>query len=101
MAAIRSEEKEAHWRGVLAHWRESGLSGAAFCRGNDVSLCQFHYWRRRIAEIDESAGGGFAKVTVRGSGVHLILAGGLRLEVEPGFDEATLKRFLRAASEAC
>ena len=95
------EERQEQWRGIMDAWRQSGLSKAAFCRQRDIGVWRFHYWARRLAEIEEHPGGGFARVAPAGSGLRLVLAGGLCLEVEPGFDSATLKRFLAALASAC
>ena len=100
MTGTAREELRDLWRERLKLWREGDLSGAAFCREHDLSIYQFRYWVRRIAELDANESGGFARVTAPGSGIRLVLPGGLRVEVEPGFDEATLKRFLRTAA-AC
>lgn len=101
MARADHEQRRAHWREVIGRWRGSDLSGAAFCREEGLREWQFRYWVKRIAELDEPAGAGFARVTAAGSGLCVVLPGGLRLEVEPGFDENTLRRFLRAACAPC
>jgi len=90
-----AEERREYWRGVVARWRQSGLGKAGFCRENDLRLWQFHYWVKRIAELDGPEQG-FAHVAAAGSGVYLRLEGGMRLEVEPGFDESTLRRLVQA-----
>ena len=98
MNTTEREARERQWRERLEQWRISGLSGVAFCRESGLSIWQFRYWTKRIAELDGSGQEGFARVTSSGSGLRLSLPGGLRLELEPGFDEATLKRFLRLLS---
>ena len=102
MAETRTiAERRNHWRGVVEQWRQSGLKRAAFCRERGLAVWQFHYWHRRLAGDDPSGSGVFARVhSVGGSGLRLRL-GGLELEVEPGFDEATLKRLLHALGAAC
>ncbi len=96
-AAAITQRRE-HWHGVVEQWRQSGQKKAAFCRERGLTLWQFHYWcRRQVGE-----GGVFARVRgVGASGLRLRLGGGLELEVEPGFDEATLRRLLRALGAAC
>jgi hypothetical protein len=37
--------KAAFWRRHLAAWHESGLSQAAYCCQQDISLSSFGYWR--------------------------------------------------------
>jgi hypothetical protein len=94
-------ERQDHWRGVMEQWRQSGLKRAAFCRERGVTVWQLRYWHRRLAGEAPSSCGVFAPVrSVGGSGLRLRL-GGLELEVEPGFDEATMKRLLRALGAAC
>ena len=100
-ATMTIAERREHWRGVLEQWRQSGQKGAAFCREHGLSVWQLHYWRRRLAGEEPSGSVVFARVrSVGGSGVRLRL-GGLELELEPGFDEGTLKRLLRALGAAC
>ena len=102
MGREASAERVEHWRGVVGRWRESGLSGSAFVREEELSECQFRYWAKRIPELDgESAAPAFARVTAVGSGLSVTLPGGLRLEVEPGFDAGTLRQFLKAACSPC
>ncbi|MBN2452594.1 MAG: hypothetical protein JXR77_19580 [Lentisphaeria bacterium] len=102
-AAARHARRE-HWRGVVETWRESGLSQAAFCREHQLRPWQFAYWLyqadRPLAD-GRTPVGSFARVeTTGGSGLRLRIAG-LELEIEPGFDEATLRRFLRAIRPPC
>jgi hypothetical protein len=93
-------EKLAHWRGVIGEWRGSGISQAAFCRERGLPSWKLAYWLKRVSEEDETPDGpAFATVSMPGSGLRLVLPGGASLEVEPGFDEATLRRVLRAVSE--
>ena len=101
MDKTEREAKQKRWRERLEQWRRGGLSRVAFCRENELSIWQFRYWAKRIADLDGCDRDGFARVTSSGSGLRLSLPGGLILEVEPGFDEATLKRFLRVLSRAC
>jgi hypothetical protein len=92
-------EKLAHWRGVIGEWRASGSSQAAFCRERGLPTWKFGYWLKRVSEEEAPDGAAFATVSMPGSGLRLVLPGGASLEVEPGFDEATLRRVLRAVSE--
>ena len=101
MTTSEMEALRVEWRERLSDWRAGGLSGAAYCREHGLSQWQFRYWVKRIAELDGEGACGFAEVSTPGSGLRLALPGGLRLEVEPGFDEATLKRFLAAVSAPC
>lgn len=94
-----SDERIAHWRGVVEQWQDSGMSKAGFCRENEVPVWQFYYWVKRLSELDGNDAG-FARVSAAGSGVCLRL-GGVRLEIEPGFDEATVKRLVTVLAASC
>ena len=66
------------------------------------------YWIKRFAAPVSSAGtaeaGGFVQVTppaAGGSGVVLRLRTGIELELQPGFDAATLKRLLDLVLAPC
>lgn len=100
-AAAITQRRE-NWRGVVEQWRQSGQKKAVFCRERGLALWQFHYWCQRQGGEGAAAGGVFARVrSVGASGLRLRLGSGLELEVEPGFDEATLRRLLRALGAAC
>jgi hypothetical protein len=95
-------ERREHWRGVVAEWRAGGKPQTTFCRERGIPVWKLQYWLKRVADggaVAESPA--FAAVCAPGSGLRVALPGGLRLEVEPGFDEATLLRFLRVAGAAC
>jgi hypothetical protein len=92
------EEKVAHWGGVLERWRSGGQNQAQFCRENNLSLRLLRYWLRRERRRQaEQAVAEFAPVALSagaGSGLWLRLGSGAELRIEPGFDEATLRRVL-------
>ena len=46
--------KAAFWRRHLAAWRDSGLSQAAYCRRQDISLSSFGYWRGKRDAVPAS-----------------------------------------------
>jgi hypothetical protein len=121
--AVARQARREHWQGVVGTWRDSGLGKAAFCREHGLKVWQFDYWVQRFAGPDAGGNGAglFARVeadTERvperprdkrglfsaeragGSGVRLRVAG-LELELDPGFDESTLRRFLRAVRPPC
>ena len=91
-------DKLEHWRGVIGEWRSSGSSQAGFCRERGLPAWKFAYWLRRMSDEEAPDGPAFATVSTLGSGLRLALPGGAALEIEPGFDEATLRRVLRAVS---
>ncbi|MEE4351335.1 MAG: transposase [Desulfatiglans sp.] len=44
------EERSAYWRNLVDQQKESGLSGAAFCREHHINAQRFYHWRRRFNE---------------------------------------------------
>jgi len=105
---VTREARTERWHGVVAQWQESGQSRAAFCREQSLSLWQLCYWIKRFAGPAPTAVAkglnGFVQVTppaAGGSGVVLRLRTGVELELQPGFDVATLKRLLDLVLAPC
>ena len=90
--------KRERWAATLSRWDESGLSGAAFCRGNGIPAWQFNYWKRRLRSGPKDVGG-FVEMSFAGSGRGIGLSfdfgSGVRLVVGRGFDAGELARLLR------
>ena len=90
------EERITHWRAIIEEQSASGLSVAAFCREHNIRSGQFHWWRHRLRNIDSLAKeSGFIKLVPiskpQSSGIRIRLSGGVFIEVEQGFDPATLR----------
>jgi transposase len=97
--------RAARWEALVASWRRSGESQAAFCRRRRLSVERFSWWKRRLAAIP--AGGNrsrFVAVRVRSSGpaevptgvLEITLAGGTRIRVERDCPGELLVRVLGA-----
>lgn len=102
---MNSEERKANrqrWRAVIEQWQQSDLTKVDFCRENELSEKRFHYYYRRLVR-EPAREAGFAQVSLNqsGSGLRLRLNQSLELDIQPGFDEATLKRFLSAVISLC
>lgn len=101
----RDQAKEQHWRGVLAEFAASGLSGRAFCAQHEISENLFHSWKRELRIRDQESQQAVAPKpllpvevvadTRPSSRIEIILEDVLRVSVEPGFDPATLQLVLR------
>lgn len=50
--STRDPEKEKYWREILARWKASGLSQAAFCRLEGLNENSFSSWKSIIADRD-------------------------------------------------
>ena len=91
---------------------ESGLTVRDYCFAHGLKTHTFHNWRRRLTQesegsrsedLESSVPGGPAFVEVfvgslqpreTPSVVEVVLQGGRRLRVGPGFDEKTLRRLV-------
>ncbi len=47
-----AEQREAHWRKVVAEWGKSGLTQVAFCRDRGLSVSALRWWKRDLARRD-------------------------------------------------
>jgi hypothetical protein len=81
--------------------RRRGLDVLAFCRSRGLSPSSFHRWRRILAGGEpppgrRGAGADFVELvappSISGPAVVIPLAGGRRIEVASGVDEAWLAR---------
>lgn len=85
------------WRRLIAEQQESGLEAAEFCRRRSIATSSFYCWRRKLAEHERQAGGGFVPVGLApgerarlGGVLELRLRGGRRLRVREGFNHDLL-----------
>jgi hypothetical protein len=99
---MSKEERITHWRAIIRKHAISGLSAAAFCREHDLSVHQFHWWRRRFKKRENSQGGGSGFLQLipfsksQPSGIRIRLHNGVFIEVEQGFDPLTLRGVIEA-----
>jgi hypothetical protein len=87
---------------LVREFAASGLSRKEFCEQRGLSLGTLDLYRKRhrLAEGGEEPKGRLVRVRLSaerargGSGLQLVLSGGVRVEVGESFDEGTLKRLL-------
>jgi len=96
----RDAEKEKFWRGKIAAFENSGLTGREFCTKERLREVQFYYWRRELKEGSRKKTG-FVElvrsgVANGGAGVSIRLDERLSIVLERGFDGETLKATLAA-----
>jgi hypothetical protein len=98
---------------LVSEFEQSGLGRKEFCAAAGLSVHTLDAWRRRIAGSREQmvpveivadrgarTGSMQAGSMERGGQFRVVLADGLRIEVEPGFDAAELRRLLAALNHA-
>lgn len=102
------------WQALVAGWAESGLTQKAYCSRQGISVTSFHRWRERLGqEADHGDPGSSQAAPMRllpvqwheapapsRSGLTLVLATGLRVEVEAHFEAETLHRLLAVVQGA-
>jgi transposase len=96
-APVRRRED---WQQLISEYQQSGLTVKAFCQKHGVGEALFYSWRKRVVAEDQPAR--FALVATNGVApsapvlqpLQLVLAGGERLEIPSGTDEATLRTVL-------
>lgn len=99
-----------HWRRLVEDWPGSGLTQVQFCERHRISVASLHRWRevfRQDSGIDAVEADAQADGLVRllpvevcgqtppqggGTPLSVVLDGGVRVEVAPGFDAPTLAR---------
>jgi hypothetical protein len=107
-------EKARFWQATIREATRSGISIREFCRRRKLKECQFYWWQRRLSMTRRTAANGrkrqsggpasFALVSeesgANNAGIELVLAGGRRLRIARGVDEATLRAVLAAVEPA-
>ena len=95
-------DSEQFWRDLIERQQRSGQSIRAFCDSEWVSQPSFFSWRKRLHLGNGKARSRFVPVQVlteelaaSPGRIEIVLAGGQRVHVEPGFDEQTLRSVLR------
>jgi transposase-like protein len=100
----RDLRKEQLWRRWIRLWQASGLNVRTFCDRHDLAPPSFYAWRRVLQQRD-AVTPQFVPVRVLPdqeptASLEVVLAGGHRLRVTPGFDPATLRQLLAVLEEA-
>ncbi|HZR37200.1 MAG TPA: hypothetical protein VFA75_17660 [Nevskia sp.] len=91
------------WQQRLDRFAFSGLSVAAFCRAEHLSVQSFYYWKRRLIAPPPSPTPGPRLLPVRlvpaAPAVEVALANGAVLRLTPGCDLAFVRSLLDALAE--
>jgi hypothetical protein len=115
----------AHWARINRDWEASGLTQVEFCRGRELSLGSFRYWRYRPARsngfdrldpatdglprsLRDAAAPQFVPVRIAAAApeactaprpIEILLTGGQRVAVARGFDPETLQQVVAALED--
>jgi transposase-like protein len=106
---VRRRRSLAEIEHLVSEYKQSGLSRKEFCAAHGLSMHTLDAWRRRIAGsrqeivpveiVEEGAlrqGLKQAERMVPSGHFRVVLASGLRIEVESGFDASELRRLIAA-----
>jgi hypothetical protein len=103
----REEKPEPYWRDLIARWRASGQTVAAFCAAHRVSQATFYSWRKRLAArrphttTPAPQAPTFAPVrVVPDPTADVLLPAGLVVRVPVGADPAAVARLVAALGGA-
>lgn len=98
--------KAGEWRRRMIRFREAGVSVAAFCRTERVSVPSFYHWRKKLARLPGEAleaDAGFIPVRlVTNTGIVVELPGGARLQIpagDPQIMQIAIRAVVRADAE--
>ena len=90
-----SEEKIQEWQENIRKQQQSGLSIVAWCRQNNTFPHVFSYWKKKLATPALSRSS-FTELTASKGASLFFEYQGIRLYVDPVFDQATLRQCLQA-----
>jgi hypothetical protein len=102
----RDLRKQQQWQRWIQQWQCSGLTVRAFCARHQLAEAGFYAWRRKLRQRQRPVAS-FVPVRVLANPepatehvLEVVLAGGRRLRVSPGFDAVTLRHLLAVLEEA-
>jgi transposase len=108
--ADQTRQREPRWtpeyaQEMLERWQLSGLSLAAFARQEGLPYHRLFHWRKQFVPLSPET---TAFVPVRLPSVsppaecplEVVLAGGRRVRVAPGFDPAVLRQLIETLEAA-
>lgn len=111
VVAVKRRLSRAEAERLVSEFEQSGHRRKEFCAARGLNVHTLDAWRKRIArsgspekivpvEIIEDRAASIGSMQtgsmVRNGQFRIVLAQGLRIEVEPGFDAAELRRLITA-----
>ena len=105
--------KQEQWRKHIDECTSSGLSIQEWCKVNDVSPDQYHYWKRKFNKLDNTAQKPETQwapllikktkkppVSVSAPAITL-QAGPFKVDIAKGFDKQTLTDLIQILGTLC
>jgi hypothetical protein len=95
------KQRVTYWQDLVNEQSHSGLDVTSFCRDHQINRQRFYLWRQRFqTQVQIPMTGAFLELVPSSrsveSGIRLRLDPSLSIELDRGFDPATLKQVLAA-----
>lgn len=102
---VRKRRPRREIQQLVAEFANSGIDASEFCRSRGLSRTTLYRYLKKCSSEGSSTSGGMELLAVEVAGVKcssalrdhelaVVLANGRRIEVHPGFEEATLARLV-------
>jgi hypothetical protein len=97
MVETIAERKRSQWQQRVAEQERSGLSVRRYCEQQGLRESALYWWRKRLRTQEPVRFALVDRTSVSSdTGLELVLAGGERLRIPTGVDQATLRTVLDA-----
>lgn len=110
----KTEQRQREWAVHIADYKASGLTMAAWCTANNVSVEKFKYWKRKLKSVSPSKAtppaAHFVPIAVSEpskpstcevASSLVVCVGSVRIELRKGFDPVLLREAVEALSAPC
>ena len=98
-------EKRQRWARHIEDWRESGKTQSQYCREQGLSPKLFYYWKRKFNDR-RAEGLSLMPIGIHPIQVHqvrssalIVNVGQYKVEIDIGFDSATLGRVIQVLEQ--
>jgi transposase-like protein len=103
---MTKRERITYWQKVVKEQVQSSLSVTDFCRDQQINPQRFYLWRQRFQSQSTSPGtGAFLELVPSSkngeSGIRLRIDQSLSIELDCGFDPATLRQVISVVKASC
>ena len=93
MSEAKNQRGHDAWRALIEEQQAGQETIVAFCRERGLTTQSFHYHKHKMREETEE---GFRELGLSVSSRVWVLFGGVRVEVERGFDAKCLREVVQA-----
>lgn len=107
----KKDQRQREWAERIADYKASGLTMAAWCVANHVTLEQLKYWTRKLKKISSineiPSTNRFVPLTVTelsssiATSSLVVRVGPASIELQKGFDPQLLREAIEALSASC